>query len=193
MDQGKRRQTLPPSKRLTTMNIIPCNTLLDTTPKQNDSASNLILNSKNAQKSGASTVGCQLSMINTSISFLSSSLTATIEPLSRKLNDLGVSENYFPALQTQISSVCDGFRELNSLVRTQNSLLVKLQSKQCDLMEENSKLKSKLNNFGSNINIIIHDNDINGRGSALLGEYKELSDRRVSGASAYPIYIGIAF
>ena len=138
IDPGKRRQTLPPSKGLTIMNNIPCNTLLDTTPKQNDSDSNLILNYKNAQKSGASTVAGQLSMINTSISSLSSSFTATIEPLSRKLDDLGVSVNYLPALQTQISTVCDGFRELDSLVRTQNSLLVELQSKQCDLMEENS-------------------------------------------------------
>ena len=54
--------------------------------------------------------------------------------------------------------VCDGFRELDSLVRTQNSQLVELQSKQCDLMEENSKLKSQLNDFENNVNIIIHDN-----------------------------------
>ena len=140
------------------MNNIPCNTLLDTTPKQNNTTSNLTLNSKNAEKSGANTVAGQLSMINTSITFLSSSCTATIEPLSRKLDDLGVSVNYLPALQTQISTVYDGFRELDSLIRTQNSLLVELQSKQCDLMEENSKLKSKLNNFQNNINIIIHDN-----------------------------------
>ena len=41
MDPGKRRQTLPPSKGLTTMNNIPCKTksLLDTIPKQNDSDS----------------------------------------------------------------------------------------------------------------------------------------------------------
>ena len=97
-------------------------------------------------------------MINTSISFLSSSFPTTIKPLYRKLDDLGVSVNYLPALQTQISTVCDGFRELDSLVRTQNSQLVALQSKQCNLMEENSKLKSKLNNFENNINIIIHDN-----------------------------------
>ena len=32
-----------------------------------------------------------------------------------------------------------------------------------------------------------------GRGSARLGEYKERSDRRVSGASTHPRYIGIAF
>ena len=34
---------------------------------------------------------------------------------------------------------------------------------------------------------------IKGRGSALLGEYKEQSDRRVSKASVHPIYIGMAF
>ena len=34
---------------------------------------------------------------------------------------------------------------------------------------------------------------IKGRGSALLGEYKERSDRRVSGASTHPIYIYVAF
>ena len=33
---------------------------------------------------------------------------------------------------------------------------------------------------------------IKGRGSALLGEYKEKSNRQVSGASAHPIYIGMA-
>ena len=33
-----------------------------------------------------------------------------------------------------------------------------MQSKQCDLMEENIKLESKLNNFEKNIIIIIHDN-----------------------------------
>ena len=99
MDPGKRRQTLSPSKELTTMNNIPCNNLLDTTPKQNDNDSNLILNYKNAQKSGASTVAGQLSMVNTSISSLPSSFTATIEPLPRKLDDLGVSVNYLPALQ----------------------------------------------------------------------------------------------
>ena len=138
IDPGKRRQTLPSSNGLATRNSIPCNTILDTTLtptiQQNDSASNLILNSKNAQKSGASTVAGQLSMINISISFLSSSFTATIEPLSRKFDDLGVSVNYLPALHTQISTVCDGIRELDSLVRTQNSQLVELQSKQCDLM-----------------------------------------------------------
>ena len=31
------------------------------------------------------------------------------------------------------------------------------------------------------------------KGSTLLGEYKERSDRRVSVASAHPIYIGMAF
>ena len=50
MDPGKHRQTLSPSNGLATMNSIPCNTLLDTTPtptsQQNDSASNLILNSQ---------------------------------------------------------------------------------------------------------------------------------------------------
>ena len=93
-------------------------------------------------------------MLHTSISSHSSSFTATIEPLSRKLDDLGDTHT----LQTQISTVWDGFHELDSLVRTQNSLLVELQSKQSDLMEENSKLESKLNNFENNINIIIHDN-----------------------------------
>ena len=38
-----------------------------------------------------------------------------------------------------------------------------------------------------------HYSDIKGCGSALLGEYKERSDRRVSGAPAHPIYIGMAF
>ena len=162
MDLGKRRQTLPPSSGLTILNSIQRNMLLDTTPtltsQQNDSANNIKLNSKYAQKLGANTVASQLSMINTSISFLSSSLTTTVEPLSRKLDDLGESLNYLPALQTQITTVCDGFRELDSLVRTQNSQLVELQSKQCDLMEENNKLKSKLNNFENNIHTIIHDN-----------------------------------
>ena len=91
-------------------------------------------------------------MINTSISSLSSSLTTTMEPLSRKLDDLDVSVNHLPALQLQISTVCDGFRELESLVATQNSQLVELQRKQCDLMEENNKLKSTLTNFENNIN-----------------------------------------
>ena len=117
-----------------------------------------LLPSNDAQILGASTVAGQLSMITTSISFLSSSFTTAVEPLSRKLDDLGVSVNYLSALQTQISTVCDGFRELDSLVRTQNSQLVELQSKQCDLMEENSKLKSKLNDFENNVNIIIHNN-----------------------------------
>ena len=74
--------------------------------------------SNDAQKLGASTVAGQLSMMNTFISFLSSSFTTAIEPLSRKLDDLGVSVNYLPVLQTQKSTVCDGFRELDSLVRT---------------------------------------------------------------------------
>ena len=34
---------------------------------------------------------------------------------------------------------------------------------------------------------------IKGRVSALLGEYKERSYSRVSGVSAHPIYIGMAF
>ena len=85
-----------------------------------------LLPSNDAQKLGASAVTGQLFMINTSISFLSSSFTTTIEPLSRKLDDLDVSVNYLPALQTQISTVCDGFRELDSLIRTQNSQLVGL-------------------------------------------------------------------
>ena len=43
------------------------------------------------------------------------------------------------------------------------------------------------------IKLIVNNVLIKGRGSALLGEYKERSERRVSGASAHPIYIGIAF
>ena len=36
-------------------------------------------------------------------------------------------------------------------------------------------------------------NNIKGRGRALLDKYKERSDRRISGASAHPKYIGMAF
>ena len=127
-------------------------------PMEPDKRRQTLPPSNDTQKLDTSTVASQLSMKNTSISSLSSSLTTTMEPLSRKLDDLGVSVNHLPALQLQISTVCDGFRELDSLVRTQNSQLVELQRKQCDLMEENSKLKSTLTNFENNINIIIHDN-----------------------------------
>ena len=43
------------------------------------------------------------------------------------------------------------------------------------------------------LQLATHKSEIKGRGIALLREYKERSDRRVSGASAHSIYIGMAF